>query len=648
MKHKFLEFVKGEKRPKSYDTFYPSIDNLEDAGWFIGTKVVVIDLDSHNEKEKKKLNDISDYILAKYPTFWIQGNRGKHLYYKKSVDLNKRQIKGICVGGFELDYLTGAKAVDTLKMNGIARKTSESIYDIDFNTLPELPRELYLIPKSKNCNMLCMKDGDGRNETLYKHLLNVKETLDIDISYVANFINDYVFEDKLKEINTVIESVSKKETSITNYYDGKTIKVNEYSQFLIKEKHICKINNQLYVFNGEIYLTGKLNIEKAMIEYIPNILSAKRVEVYKMLELIAPSREYADENYIAFKNGIYNLDTDRLLDFNPDIIVTNQIPHNYDPSIYNEKMEEILNTWVNGNKDTRLLLDECIGMCMYRSNKIGACFILTGTKDNGKSTFINMLKVLLGKDNYSSIGLHDIERRFRNFNIVGKLANLGDDIGDEYIAKTEMFKKLVTGETVQLEQKGKDVIDYDNYAKLIFNANEIPNIKDPTGAVIDKRIIYIPFNTTFTSKNKDVNLSKKFKEDESLMTTLINFGIAGVKRVIDNNQFTISEESAKLKEDFKKNNDIVYMFIEEYGKERIINMDEAPILYAYQEYCKANNSPSGSQKILRAGIKKILNCEVRRRDTSKSEMKANNLIRRSKVPYYAPVIVDETNKDCLK
>lgn len=646
MRHKFIEFVKGEKRPKSYDTFYPNIDNLTDAGWFIGTKVVVIDLDGHNEKEKVKLSNISDYILNKYPTFWIQGNRGKHLYYKKPVDINNRQIKGICVGGFELDYLTGAKAVDTLKQNGIARKTSDNIYDLDFNTLPELPKELYLVPKSKNNNMLCMKDGDGRNETLYKHLLNVKETVEIDINYVANFINDYVFEDKLKEIDTVIESASKKETSISNYYDGKNIKVSEFSKYLIKEKHICKINNQLYIFNGEIYLTGKLNIEKAMIEYIPNILSAKRIEVYKMLELIAPHKEYADENYIAFKNGIYNLETEQLMDFNPDIIVTNQIPHEYNSNVYNEYMNNILNTWVNNNKDTRLLLEECIGMCMYRSNKIGACFILTGTKDNGKSTFINMLKALLGKDNYSSIGLHDIERRFRNFNIVGKLANLGDDIGDEYIAKTEMFKKLVTGETVQLEQKGKDVIDYDNYAKLIFNANEIPNIKDPTGAVIDKRIIYIPFNTTFTAKNKDVNLSKKFKTDESLMTTLINYGLSGIKRVVTNNQFSTSEESIKLKEEFKKNNDIVYMFIEDYGKENIINMDEPLILFAYQEFCKSNNSPSCSQKILRSGIKRILNCEVKRRHMRVDEIKNNGLIKRGKINYYAPIIDNEKNNNC--
>lgn len=642
MRHKFIEFIQGEKRPKSYDTFYPNIEKLDDAGWFIGTKVVVIDLDSHNDKEKEKLDNISNYILSKYPTFWIQANRGKHLYYKKPNSLNKRQVKGVCVSGFELDYLTGVKAVDTLKRNGITRETSQDIYTVDFNTLPELPKELYIIPKAKNNNMLCMKDGDGRNETLYRHLLSVKETVDIDIDYIANFINDYVFEDKLKEINTVIESVNQKETSIINYYDGKTIKVSEFSLFLIKEKHICKINNQLYVFNGEIYLTGKINIEKVMIEYIPNILSAKRVEVYKMLELLAPNKEYADENFIAFKNGIYNLETEQLLEFNSDIIVTNQIPHNYDKNISNESMNNILNTWVNNNKDTRLLLEECIGMCMYRSNKIGACFILTGNKDNGKSTFINLLKTLLGKDNYSSIGLHDIERRFRNFNIVGKLANLGDDIGDEYIAKTEMFKKLVTGETVQLEQKGKDVIDYDNYAKLIFNANEIPNIKDPTGAVIDKRIIYIPFNTTFTAKNKDVNLSKKFKTDETLMTTLINYGLEGIKRVVSNNQFTQSEESNKLKEEFKKSNDIVYMFIEEYGKENIINMDEPPILFAYQEYCKANNSPSGSQKILRAGIKRILNCNVRRRDTTIKEMNNNSLIKRQKIPYYAPIIDIET------
>ena len=213
MRHKFIELIKGEKRPVSYDTFYPSLDKLNDGGWLVGNKVVVIDFDAHNEEETKKLNNITDFILSKYPTFWIQATRGKHLYFKKPSDFGNRQIKSISMLGFPVDYLTGTKQVEVLKRDGVARKTSTNLSNLDFNTLPELPIELYPCKKSKNNNMLCMKEGD-RNNTLYKHLLNVKETSELDLEYVAEFINNYVLSEPLPtgELNNTVESANTKET----------------------------------------------------------------------------------------------------------------------------------------------------------------------------------------------------------------------------------------------------------------------------------------------------------------------------------------------------------------------------------------------------------------------------------------------------
>lgn len=642
---KFYEFVPNEKRPlyqyedgvKSMPNFSNKSTTFTDCGLKIPSNVVVVDLDNHNQDKivEKKLKEIVNYLDTNYPTFKVTTDSGYHLYYKKTPKQDIKNSSYVSSYGIPVEFKSNCYV--TIKRNGKLRDTNKPIEELKFSDLPELPIELYPIPKSKNLVILGMGEGD-RDNTLFNHLMNVKETIkDIDISKIAHFINDYLFEIPLKEneIKAKIDNVLERKSSDNNYYDGKNINIREFANFLIENEHICIINNQLYVFNGEVYVCGSDNIERVMLKYISNILSAKRIEVLKMLLLIAPKKEYSSENFIAFKNGIYDLDTNVLLGFSTEFIVPNQIPHNYNPNANNDYVNMILNTWVSNNEDTRILLDECIGMTMYRSNKLGACFILTGNKDNGKSTFRNMLIRLLGKENCSSIGLHDIEQKFSNFNIVGKLANLGDDIGDTYISKTENFKKLVTGETVQLEKKGKDHIEYENYAKLIFNANEIPNIKDPTGAVIDKRIIMIPFNTHFTRKNKDVNLDKKFKTDENIMETLINIGIAGIKRVIENNGFSSSLEATNLKEEYKKSNDIVLSFIEEYEKENIYNYDEKPILIAFQEFCKDNNSPSSSQKILRAGIKKHLNSEIRRRNTNVSEQNNLGLQKRQKIPYYS-------------
>ncbi|MBN3585959.1 hypothetical protein JYB64_26560, partial [Algoriphagus aestuarii] len=93
-------------------------------------------------------------------------------------------------------------------------------------------------------------------------------------------------------------------------------------------------------------------------------------------------------------------------------------------------------------------------------------------------------KHFLGPDNYSSLALEELGHRFKTAELFGKLANIGDDIDSEYIHSNAVFKKLVTGETVNVERKGRDPFEFNNYAKLIFSANEMPRINDRTDGLM--------------------------------------------------------------------------------------------------------------------------------------------------------------------
>ena len=94
-----------------------------------------------------------------------------------------------------------------------------------------------------------------------------------------------------------------------------------------------------------------------------------------------------------------------------------------------------------------------------------------------------MVKNMMGNENIASLDLKELGDRFKTAELFGKLANIGDDIGDEFIANASIFKKLVTGDQVNVERKGKDPFEFINYAKFLFSANVIPRIKDKTGAV---------------------------------------------------------------------------------------------------------------------------------------------------------------------
>ncbi|MGQ0452340.1 thymidine phosphorylase, partial [Bacillus sp. SS-TM] len=108
------------------------------------------------------------------------------------------------------------------------------------------------------------------------------------------------------------------------------------------------------------------------------------------------------------------------------------------------------------DKTIRFILEEILGYILFRRNEFAATFILTGNGSNGKSSYLKIIRQLVGEENASSLDLNELDQRFKTAELFGKLANIGDDIGKGYIKESSVFKKLSTGETLNVERKGKD------------------------------------------------------------------------------------------------------------------------------------------------------------------------------------------------
>lgn len=82
-------------------------------------------------------------------------------------------------------------------------------------------------------------------------------------------------------------------------------------------------------------------------------------------------------NLIAFRNGIYNIDTNSLEPFNPEIVITNKIPWNYNPDAKSDLVDSMLDRLSCNDKDIRYSLEEVAGACLYRSATIcgGKCAV---------------------------------------------------------------------------------------------------------------------------------------------------------------------------------------------------------------------------------------------------------------------------------
>lgn len=521
-----------------------------------------------------------------------EGGRGIHaLFINNDIKTNATAVMLAC--GVVVDIKLGCRnGLESLRYQGVER--FQNYNEPPYQTIPK-----YMFPL-KNCkvNFSSMGEGDGRNQALFNYILTLQSNdfSEDEIRQTIRIINKYVLSEPLSddEIEIILRDDAFKKQS---FFKGTSFLHDKFAEYIKRTHHIKKINGQLHIFEDGVYVPGYEEIEAVMLKEIRSLTDAKRKEVLKYLTVTCEKCSQSDVNLIAFRNGIYDLYTDKLLPFSPDVIITNKIPWDYNPNAYDELADKTLNKIACDDSDIRSLLEEMVGCCFYRSNELagGKAFILTGEKSNGKSTLLEVLKKVLGKDNISVLDLKNLDDRFSTVMMFGKLANIGDDISDEYKMDVSVFKKVVTGNSISAEQKGQPKFDFEPYVKLIFSANNIPHMKDSTGAA-QRRLLIIPFNAQFTNDDPDYDphIVSKLKGQES-MEYLIQIGIQGLKRVLENRKFTTSVKVQSELDDYEKENNPVLSFIEEVGIDAIENEPTNEVYRLYTVYCAENNYKSASK-----------------------------------------------------
>ena len=599
---KCIEKFKDREDFKTFE----QVQSLPEYAGILASETILVDIDDFATSEILfRIVKDKGLICRVYKT-----TRGKHFLFKNSgVGSNKTGCR--LAIGLSADIKLGTRnSYEVLKFNG---KQREVLYDNTENEEAQpLPR--WLFPVKSKMEFLNMETGDGRNQGLFNYILTLQSS-DFAVEEAREtirIINDYVLKVPLSkgEIETVLRDDAFKKPV---FYSGSTFLFDKFASFLKNNNHIIKINNQLHIYKNGIYVSGYGEIEAAMIQHIPGLSRAKRTEVLAYLEiLIRDNVTPEDANLIAFENGLYNIIDDSFIQFTPEHIITNKIRWEYHSGAYSEIADKTLNKIACNDQKIRALLEEAIGYCFYRRNELGKAFILTGDKSNGKSTFLSMVQCLLGDDNISSLDLKELGDRFKTAEMFGKLANIGDDIGDEFIANPAIFKKLVTGERVSAERKGQNPFEFNNYSKLLFSANNIPRIKDKTGAV-QRRLAIIPFDAKFSADDPDFNpYIKHLLKTSEVMEYLINIGIDGLKRVLTNRQFTPSEKVKMAMDEYEENNNPILGFFKECEVEEFqIENEPTNVVYKrYQEYCLANSLQPMSNIEFSKQVNRILGLKI--------------------------------------
>lgn len=555
---------------------------LSEYAGILADDVILIDVDDQGLSEKMMCIVEEKQLLCRV----YQTTRGRHFLFKNDiVEKCKTHTKLAC--GIDADIKLGSRnSYEILKFDNTERFIEWDIEEGE--EYDEIPK--YFTPVSSRVDFTNMEEGDGRNQKLFNYILTLQSN-DFTVEEAREtieIINDFVLPDPLPEEE--IEKILRDESfQKPLFYNKNQFLFDKFARYIKSNNRLVRVNGQIHMYKDGVYVNGHGHIEAEMIRIIPNLSSRNRNEVMKYLDLIVNDETpSAPAQYIAFKNGVFDLETGDFSEFSPDKVITNVIPWNYNPDAYFEATDNTLDKISCHDTNVRDLLEEAIGYTFYRRNELRKSFILIGDKANGKSTYLDMIKTLLGGDNVCALDLKELGERFKTALLAGKLANIGDDIGDEFIPNPAVFKKLVSGDMINAERKGQDPFDFAPYAKLLFSANDIPRIKDKSGAVLS-RLVIVPFDARFSKDDADFDpyIKYKLRRRES-MEYLIQLGINGLRRVLDNNAFTTSTRVVKQIEEYEEKNNPILLFFKDKKIREFENQPTKDIFQEYNGFCHTN------------------------------------------------------------
>lgn len=266
------------------------------------------------------------------------------------------------------------------------------------------------------------------------------------------------------------------------------------------------------------------------------------------------------------------------------------LPYSYDKNAKIERWEQFLQEVFPKEKyidqeSTIQRLQEWFGYCLTRETKIEKALMIIGGGSNGKSKFLDVLKGLMGKENYSAIEPENLFERFQSIGLEGKLANIASDMAKTCLS--EQYKKVISGEEIICDRKGLAPIKLKPFAKHIFAMNQYPALSDRTYGFY-RRFDIIEFKRTFSTEERDIDLGKKLTQE---LPGIFNWAIEGLQRLEKNNWvFTPSLDFIASEDEFRHTTDHILRFLDECNKlpidadENFIQEKASTLTEVYKSY----------------------------------------------------------------
>lgn len=369
---------------------------------------------------------------------------------------------------------------------------------------------------------------------------------------------------------------------------------------LAKHKRVIYARQGYFQYHEGVYKpVDELHCKRIIRKY----LRADHVEMRQIndvqgqwtIEILKSSeRLNLNKDVINLKNGLYQLDSLRLIAHDPELFSTIQLAASFDAAAQAPRFLAFLNDCLD--PATQLLVQELCGYLLVPETRAQKAFVLVGEGGAGKSTLLLVLQeLLLGRQNVANISWQSLGEKFLTAELEGRLANIFADLPSKNIDDSNLFKSITGEDWLTVQRKNKDPYTFKATARLVFSCNNIPKNLGDRSEAFYRRLVIVPFLPPRPAAQRDLHLQDKLAGEAP---GILNWALAGLKRLRASGYcFSESPASQAALANYRVAGSSVLSFVEDccvLAAQRQVSA--ATLYHGYQQYTGGSGLRPVSQK----------------------------------------------------
>lgn len=342
--------------------------------------------------------------------------------------------------------------------------------------------------------------------SLLEQQLSVKPTTKKDLEIRLNICGELI-----RHINTIMGSRGVKIVPVNEINAAKVILALMYPK-RVGEIFDDKTPLMIYDIDEGTYAERNVELDRLINIIEPTMKELGRKEtrsrIIQNCGFAAPNK---NETLAVLGNGIFNINTHKLIPFSPDYIFLSKASVNWNPDA---KCPEFPNGWTfdkflneqfDNDSECRLAVYQILQLALL-TNQAKRVFVYFYSLQGrtGKGTLTELIRQLVGPQNSGSANIEQLEQIFGLENVYNKSFIYGNENDNVFAKSSVNIKNLATGDSVTVNRKSIVNLSVCATPLIIQSMNSTPVFRGLDGGTKNRMRILEFKHSYYDNDNQDV------------------------------------------------------------------------------------------------------------------------------------------------